>query len=154
MSIKQLVQNQYRKLVNKAVPYAGNIQMPPEGWIRTLRKALNMSDAQLARRLEVTRSMVNKTEISELQGAITVRTMQKFAAAMGCKFVYTIVPDSGVENLILKQANKKAIAIVNTTNDHMALEDQALSQEDVAYEIDRITQEYFKNTPHDLWDDN
>ena len=61
--------------------------MPGDGWIATIRKALGMSGAALARRLGVTRARVSQAERAEREGGITLKEMDEFAAAMGCRFV-------------------------------------------------------------------
>lgn len=154
MSIKVVIIKQYRNILDTAASISFKLPEAPEGWLCTARKALQMSGAQLAKRLNVTRAMVNKTEKNELYGSVTIKTMQKFAEAMGCKFVYAIVPNENIESVIQKQASKKAIAIVKTTSDHMALEDQALSDADIQSEIERLALRYIQEMPRDLWDDN
>jgi hypothetical protein len=58
--------------------------------------------------------------------AATFKSMRAMAEAMGCRFVYAVVPPDSIENLILTQARKKATALVGTASKHMALEDQLL----------------------------
>lgn len=153
MTIKSVVNSQYRNIINQAVNQAARLVVPPEGWICTVRKSLNMSGAQLARRLGVTRAQVFKTEKAETSGNITLKTIQGMAEAMGCRFVYAIVPEESIDALILNQAQKKAMTLVHKTNSHMALEAQALSVEQINYEIDRLTRQMVERMPSDLWDD-
>jgi predicted DNA-binding mobile mystery protein A len=84
-------------------------------------------------------------------GSLTLKTMNKIAQAMGCRFIYVIIPDHKVEELILKQAQLRAKNIVNKTNVQMALEDQLLSEDKIQFEIDRLAQEIIKDHPRDLW---
>ncbi len=51
MSIKQVVTIQYQQIMDRTAKTVHGISVPPEGWLCTARKALNMSGAQLARRL-------------------------------------------------------------------------------------------------------
>lgn len=154
MSIKEVVTKQYRSILEHAGIIASKLPVAQEGWLRTTRKALQMSGAQLARRLGVTRAMVNKTEKNELLGSVTIRTMQNYADVMGCVFIYALVPKTNIESIIQKQVMKKAMAIVKTTSDHMALEDQSLSEADIQSEIERLTVQFMRDLPRDLWDDN
>jgi len=154
MSIKQIVISQYRNIVNEAADKMANPFMPNEGWIGTVRKALNMSGAQLARRMGVTRARIFKSEKAELSGAVTLKTMQRTAEAMGCRFVYAIIPDQKIEKIIEDQARKKATELVKRTNIQMALESQTLSNEKIKFEIDRLTQEMVKVMPSDFWDND
>lgn len=153
MSIKNIVIAQYQKRVNNAASVAGNLAMPKEGWIRTVRKALGMSGAQLARRLGVTRAAISNTEKAELVGGVTLKNMQQMAEGLGCRFVYAIVPEKQLEDILDAQARKKALDIVNRTNKHMALESQSLSSEQIEYEIKRLQQDYLKEHFTDLWND-
>lgn len=153
MSIKNIVVAQYQKRVNSAASAAGNLAMPKEGWIRTVRKALGMSGAQLARRLGVTRAAISNTEKAELVGGVTLKNMQQMAEGLGCRFVYAIVPEKQLEDILDAQARKKALDIVNRTNKHMALESQSLSSEQIEYEIKRLQQDYLKEHFTDLWND-
>ena len=90
MSVKAIVQQQYKRIVDNAASHAA-LQTPPEGWLRTVRKALGMSGAQLARKMGVTRARVAQAEHAELSGGATLKSMQAAAEAMGCRFVYAIV---------------------------------------------------------------
>lgn len=151
MSVKNIVSTQYKTIVDKAVTPLNTLIFPPEGWICTVRKALEMSVSQLAFRLKVTRSLISRTEKQELTGAVTLKTMQKIAEAMGCRFVYAIVPKEKIDDVILKQANLRAREIVNKTNVHMALEKQLLQKEILEREIEKLTQEILKDNISNLW---
>lgn len=153
MSIKDIVYTQYQEIVNRAARQMRDITVPPEGWSCTARKALKMSGAQLARRLGVSRSQVSRTEKSELSGRVTIKTMQQMAKKMGCRFVYAIVPEKSVEDILLAQAREKAFAIVKHTNMHMALEGKTLSTQQMQFEIERLQKEIVNNMPSDFWDD-
>ncbi len=153
MSIKDIVLVQYREIINRAARHALEISMPPEGWLCTVRKALQMSGAQLGRRLGVTRAQVSKTEKNELSGSVTIKTMQQMAEAMGCRFVYAIVPEKTVEDVIKERARMKAVEIVERTDKHMALEGQTLSSEQRQFEIERLQKDMMIRLPSDFWDD-
>ncbi|VAW60571.1 hypothetical protein MNBD_GAMMA11-509 [hydrothermal vent metagenome] len=153
MSIKQIVSIQYQGTVNRAGQQVRGLSTPPEGWLCTARKALQMSGARLAERLGVSRAQVSKTEKSELSGRVTIKTMQKMAEAMECRFVYAIVPEKSVEEVITAQARKKAEAIVEYTHQHMMLEGQALSDRQIAFEVERLITNMVDQQPADFWDD-
>ena len=152
MSVKQIVQQQYQRIADNAASCSA-LQRPPEGWLRTVRRALGMSGAQLAKRMGVTRARVAQAEHAELTGGVTLRSMQATAEAMGCKFVYAIVPPGRVEDIVMAQARKKATAIVDTASKHMALESQTLPKDKIAQEVDRLTQELAREMPPDFWTD-
>ncbi len=155
MGMKDIVIRQYQQMVNTVVKDAQGIVQPPEGWIRTVRKALGMSGAQLARRLGTTRALVSQTEKNELNGSITVKNLQKMAEAMGCRFVYSIIPVAGnIEDLIAARAKDKAKKLVEKTGMHMALEAQVLSVQQMRDEIERLQKRMVSDMPSDLWDNN
>jgi predicted DNA-binding mobile mystery protein A len=153
MSVRQIVKSQYQKRVDKAAEASRDITIPKEGWIRTVRKALGMSGAQLGRRIGKSRAAISNTEKAELTGGVTIKNLQQLAEAMGCRFVYAIIPEGKVEDIIEKQARQKAMALVNKTNKNMALEAQGLSNEQVEYELERLKQQFLKELPSDLWND-
>ena len=151
--VKQIASEQYRSRVNKAAKRIGHMELPKKGWLNTIRQALGMSAAQLARRLGVTRSQVSKTEKAELTGGVTIKTMERMAEGMGCRFVYAVVPRGSVEDLLSKQARLKAERIVRKASEHAALEDQALSEDKIELETRRLHAEMLKDLPSDFWND-
>jgi predicted DNA-binding mobile mystery protein A len=152
MSVKIIVQQQYRSIVDNAAASLAGLKTPPEGWLRTVRTALGMSGAEVAKKMSVTRARVTQAEHAELTGGVTLKSMQATAEAMGCRFVYAIIPSSGrIEDIIMAQARKKATAIVGTASKHMALENQALPEDKNAQEVERLTREIAREMPPDFW---
>ena len=151
--MKKIVLHQYQDIVDRAAAQAAGLSVPPEGWLKTMRKALGMSGAQLGRRLGVTRSQIAQSERNELSGAVTLKTLQNAAEAMGCHLVYAIVPAGNVEALIARRAREKARRIVGSADVHMALESQTLDAKSHAFEIKRLEQELIDTMPSDLWDE-
>ncbi|MGA2085239.1 MAG: hypothetical protein ABSG60_06965 [Terracidiphilus sp.] len=60
--------------------------------LRTVRRALGVPVAEMARALGLHRSVVFELELSEGRGTISLKSMDRVASAMGCKFIYAIVP--------------------------------------------------------------
>ncbi|NHZ45601.1 mobile mystery protein A [Nitratidesulfovibrio liaohensis] len=163
MSVRNTVRAQQVRLVNAAAGKVFGVSVPKGGWIAAVRKALGMSGAQLARRLGVTNAAVYQHERNEPEGAITLRQMEKVAQALGCRFVYAIVPharaedaqaeDGRVEDVLRCQARAKAEALVLRASGHMALEQQALPPERLQEEIERMTEDMLRNPPPDFWEE-
>ena len=152
MGIEAIVLKQYRDKVNQAVKRFDGYSMPvSEGWLKTVRKALGMSGSQLAKRLGVTKGRISQVESGELSGSVTLRTMQTMGEAMGCRFVYAIVPEKDIESIIKDQAVKKAKARVKVASTHMALEAQSLDAQTLDFEIERIASEIMSKIPSDFW---
>jgi predicted DNA-binding mobile mystery protein A len=156
MTVKQTAAKQYQHIVDRvARRMAGPAtKLPKEGWIATVRQALGMSRPQLAHRLGVTRARISQAEQAEISGNLSLKTMHAFAEAMGCRFVYAIVPEGKVSDIIKTQATKKAAAIVSSTSTHMALERQALSRRQNEIEVRRLADHLTRTMPSDLWVDD
>ena len=152
--LKKIATKQCRNKVKGAHKRFKGIVRPNEGWIKTLRQALNMSGAQLARRLGVTRGLISKTEKAELAGGVTLKKMQEIAQGMNCRFVYAIVPAADIEDLLKAQAIKKASSRVKRVSIHMALEDQALNAEQLRLEIERLAENMLSSSDTTLWDED
>jgi len=119
-----------------------------------MRKALGMSAATLARRVGRTRGNISAAERAEIEGRATLNSMKTLAEAMGCKFVYAIVPESGsVQDILEAQARKKASTIVKRANMHMALEDQQVSAKQEEQAITLMAADLIREMPSDLWEE-
>ncbi|GJL62869.1 MAG: hypothetical protein NPIRA04_15230 [Nitrospirales bacterium] len=153
MGIKNIISKQYQDKVNMAAAKMQGLQIPPEGWLCTARKALGMSAAQLGRRLGVTRAHVSNTEKQELNGRVTLKTLEGMAEALGCRLVYAVVPEKDIEEILAVRAKNKAFKMVEEANKHMALEEQVLSKEQIAFEVKRLEKELLKEMPSNFWND-
>ena len=91
MSVKTVAQRQYRSIVDNAAASVAGLKTPPEGWLRTVRSALGMSGAEVAKKMGVTRARITKAEHAELTGGVTLKSMQATAEALGCRFVYALM---------------------------------------------------------------
>jgi predicted DNA-binding mobile mystery protein A len=152
--MKKILLQQYQEIVDQAAgSTVAELSMPKEGWILTLRKALGMSGAQLGRRMGVSRSQVAQSEKNELSGALTLKTLQNMAQAMGGRLVYAIVLEQKTGNLVTARAKEKAEQLVSQTDTQMAFEQQSLSAASRNFEVDRVREELLSKMPKDLWDD-
>lgn len=152
MNIKSIVKRQYIENVNEVRHQLANLQNPAEGWIKTMRKALGMSGAQLARRLNVSRATVSQSEKAELSGSITVKKLEEIAKAMNCRMVYSFVPETDVGDVIRQRAYQKVAKRYNTASIHMALESQQLSSKKREADIDKMVEKLIESS-NDLWND-
>ena len=85
-----------RQLDQSLAPFKA-VGRPPRGYVREIRDALEMSSRQLAERMGVSQSTVMDMEASERRGTVTIKTLEKAAAAMGCRVVYALVPQTSLE---------------------------------------------------------
>lgn len=171
MSVKQAAQVIYMRTIDRATQRFEEHDQPKEGWLATMRKALGMSGPQMAKRASVTRAAIYQAERKELAGEVTIKQMEKMAAALGGKFVYAVVPDldaiplherkrqekngkrAPVESLMLAHAHTKAESIVRQADMHMSLEQQGLGDERNEVEIERLASKMMTDLPSNFWDD-
>ncbi len=127
--------------------------LPPKGWIYTVRKALNMTQEQLADRMGISKQYVSRMENNEMEGGITLQSMKEVANALDMQFVYAIVPaEESMNEKLKKQAKKLATEIVRRTSHSMALEDQEIDHQQLEYAIERKTDELMEEMPKYIWD--
>ena len=154
MSVRATAKRQYMRIVDRAVEQIGSLQIPSEGWLTTMRKALGMSAPQLARRAGVTKAAIYQAERKEREGGITIRQMEKLADSLDGRFVYAIVPAHGdIRDRLRVQARAKAEAIVRRASSHMALEKQSLTNEQIVQEMERLANRLVDDMPSDFWDE-
>jgi len=150
--VKRTVRKQVACELNNAAQQVANLEAPRIGWIKAMRTALAMSAPALAKRLGVTKPAIYQVERRELNGGVTLNQMERSAKAMGGKFIYAIVPDGKIEDIMRKQAHTKAKAIVEQAHSLMALEKQALSPEQNQEQIKDLTEEFLHELHRDFWD--
>lgn len=154
MGIEAVVLKQYQNKVNQALKQFGGYVMPAsEGWLKTVRKALGMSGTQLAKRLGVTKGRISQAESAELSGNATLRSMQNMAEAMGCRFVYAVIPEKEIESMIKERATLKAKEQIKAASTQMALEAQSLTDEQLSFAVNQLATEIVQKMPSDLWSD-
>lgn len=127
---------------------------PRMGWVKTLREALCMTAAQLGERLGVTRGRVVQLEEAEINDAVTLRTLREAASAMGCEFVYAIVPQKqpSLEALVKAQLENIADKRVNAIHHTMLLEDQALDVASQAEQKQHLVEQWQKHLSKTIWE--
>ena len=127
--------------------------VPPNGWIYSVRKGLNMSLRQLGNRLSITAQSVREMEEREKAGTISLKVLKQVGAALNMKFIYGFIPeDKSLENMIRKRADEIATQIVHRTSINMSLEDQKNSEQRLARAIKEKTDEIISQMPKYLWD--
>jgi predicted DNA-binding mobile mystery protein A len=66
-----------------------------KSWIRTLREAVGIREAELALRMGYEPRSVYRLEKSEMNSTLQVKHLRKVAEAMECDVVYALVPKEG-----------------------------------------------------------
>lgn len=128
-----------------------NVKTPKLGWIKEVREALGMSMQDLGSRLDVIKQRVERIEKDEMNGKVTLETMQKAAQAMDCEFIYFLVPKSSLDQTLKKQALKAAEAISKQVGTTMELESQGTSAKSRRQLIERLAQEMLIKEDRKIW---
>lgn len=135
------------------IPRWDFLTCPQKGWLRAIRDALGMTAEQVAQRLGVSKPRISTMEKDELRGALTLATMERAAKAMGCRFVYAIVPDESLQSLVEKQARRKATAILSRTSHTMGLEQQTVNEQERQAQLMKLTSDLLAKESSQLWDE-
>jgi predicted DNA-binding mobile mystery protein A len=115
---------------------------PHRGWIRAIRDALGMTSAELAARIGVSQQRVSEMERSELQDTITLETLRRVADALDSDLVYVLQPRTTLDKAVKEQARKKAAQHLAPLAHHGRLEDQALTADDDAAQLDELATQF------------
>ena len=73
------------------------IPRPERGWVNAIRRALGMTEAQLAERMGITQSSLHRLESSEAAGTIGLDSLRRAAEALDCEVAYVLVPREQLE---------------------------------------------------------
>lgn len=119
------------------------------GWVKKLRLAFNMSYRQLGEKIGINPGSAQELENRELEGSISIKSLQQAANAFGMDLLYVFIPKEGktIEGVIEKRANEIATDIVKRAKTTMALEDQTTVEE-----IDDLALRLKSELPKTLWD--
>ncbi len=131
----------------------GKAPRPPKGWLRAIRDALGMTTAQLGRRLGVSQPRIVELEQSEVSGSVTLNTLQRAAEALGCRLVYALVPDRPLGEIVRERADLVAERETAAVAQSMRLEDQEVTDKEVAKELHHQQVERLLHRPARLWDE-
>ena len=120
------------------------------GNIREIRDALGMTSAQLAKRIGIAQSGVAKMEKNEVEGSISLKTLERAAEALGCELAYVFVPKVPLEQAVLEQARKKIAHLSENLFRHMAIELQEPDEEQREQFLAEFADELIENG-NELW---
>ena len=126
------------------------IETPPRGWVKTIRQALGLTSAQLAKRLNVKQPRV--LEIEKDESSLSLKSLEKVADALDCKLIYAIVPKKHLKDMVYNQAEKKAKKILAKVTHNMALENQTPIHDRM--ELEDMIQDLLNGSQARLWDED
>ena len=127
--------------------------VPTGGWVRAVRTALGMTQAQLARRMAIARQNVASLESNELNGNVTLSRLARAAEELGCELRYVLVPKQPLEEIVANQARRRAEQKLGRVNRSQALEASAMSAESLSNTVADLARELEMNRAADLWDE-
>jgi predicted DNA-binding mobile mystery protein A len=133
-------------------PFARS-QRPSKGWLRAIRNALGMTSVQFARRLGVSQPWISELEQSEVNGTVTLQTLQRAAEALGCRFVYALVPEKPLAEMVRERAERVADLRASAVEHTMRLENQAVRDKGAARKLREQIIEDLSRRPARLWDE-
>jgi len=129
------------------------VHSPAKGWLRAIRDGLKMSRRQLANRLGLSTSRIQKIEVDEVTGSVTLKTIRQTAEAMDCVFVYAVIPRETLKETLQQQALKKARTHLKGVRHTMSLEDQSLDARSNKKMLETLANRLMNQSPRTLWDE-
>lgn len=124
---------------------------PSAGWLRAVRQALGMTTRQLAKSVGVTQAAVVDAERTEAKGDITLATLQRYAASLGCELSYALVPRRSLHEMVEERADQIARDQVARVRHSMALEDQLTSKSHLEREVTELKTKLLAGKRSRLW---
>ena len=123
------------------------LDIPQQGWLRTIREFLGMTTTQLAQRINVSQPRVVNMEKNEKN--IKISTMERIANALNCDFFYVFIPRENIDDIIYNQAKQKALKILNKVNQNMGLENQLANTDEL---LEDLIKELLDGNISRIWD--
>lgn len=149
-TVKQTVLQQYRTIANSTIDHK-RYSTPKEGWVRTIRKALDMSGAQLAERLGLSRNRISVLERKEAEGEITLNQLRDLAEQLNCELTYALVPRKKVELIIVDRALEIATKTLETNAQNMFLEAQVIDKNAQNRLLEQVTNDIMASGGRVIW---
>ena len=101
-----------------------DVPRPRKGWIKAIREALGLSSQRYGELLGIDNAGVLRMEQREIEGALTLETLDRAARAMDCRLIYAIVPEHSLEEVLDQRAELLANEMMKSVSHSMHLENQ------------------------------
>lgn len=125
---------------------------PHGGWVRAIREALGMTQAQLGGRAGISRQSVQDMEQAEAERRITLESLDRLARAMGCRVVMSVMPEKGtLDDLRRQRAEELADALVKSTDHSMKLEAQGVTTLERERQRKLLVESLLSGSARKLW---
>jgi predicted DNA-binding mobile mystery protein A len=126
-------------------------RQPDGGWLRAIRQALRMTTRQLARAVGVTQGAVVDAERTEAKGDITLATLRRYAAALGCELTYTLIPKRPLQRTVEERAERVARECISRLMPPPGLEDEPLSRGELELAVAELRRKLLDAKRPRLW---
>lgn len=123
---------------------------PKEGWLKSIRTALGMSMQIAASKTGINTSTWEKIEKREQKWTVTIETLQNAANALNCDVKVIMIPRESLNQIIEREAVKKADQEIRELDATMSLEKQENSETFFEDMKKSIVKNYIDN-PKSLW---
>jgi predicted DNA-binding mobile mystery protein A len=127
---------------------------PGKGWIADIRESLGMTGRDFARRLGVDPSSAKRLEQSEAKRSVTLASLDRAAAALGCRVAYVLIPERPLEEAIRARAAALVEQLHTPVAHSMAIEGQTSDQPSTNDRREIMIDELIYNLDPDLWKDD
>jgi len=129
------------------------LSRPNDGWVKTVREILGMTQKQLAERMSVAPPTLSRLEKAEIDGSTTIKSLDRAASALHCKLEYFLVPeDASFEDLIHQKAREAAKRAVEMASASMHLEGQGIDPELQDSQINQLAEELVRTADKRIWE--
>ncbi len=148
----------YRRQVSEKLEilrqYRDKMPMYTGRWIKVVRQALGMTQAQLARRLGIQPQSLHNLEKNELNQSISIGSLKKVANALHCQIYIVFIPDKAIEKVVQENAMQTATKIIMDTAHTMDLEKQAPTEKFLKKQIKEVAEELIRNADKRIWENH
>ncbi len=128
---------------------SGNHTLKPSDWIRLLRNYLRMTQAELAKRANITQA--NLVAIESGKTDPRVSTLQRIYEGLSCSLSLEPRPKKSLEEILRGRARAVALTRLKKTMGTMALEDQAPEADVFRKLLEKRTEEILRDPREKLW---
>ena len=79
--------------------------------------------------MKISQARVSSIESGEIEGTLTLSKLNEVAKALNCKFVYFLIPENSLDEILKTQAIKAVIENNKNVAHSMGLENQSVEKE-------------------------
>lgn len=127
-----------------------DLSRPVGRQVRTIRKALGMTQEQLAERSAVSQSVIAEIENGKRED-LQLSTIKKLAAGLNCETLVQVIPKKEISQILDEQSTNVAQKIVSISSGSTAIERQLPDQKVIAGEVQEIKKTLLGKNRSALW---